>query len=142
MRLLRTRVSTVGNGTDKTAIVGGGGVSTLIPIIKDKLEFHANALAGIGIGRYGSAQLPDATVSASGAPKPLPKLAALAGLVGHPVPSIDLYGYVGTEQVDRRSFSRGSTGFGYGSPQYVHAFGDQAQPGPVPDEQFQAVRSL
>ena len=119
-RLMRDRVSVIGSGTNKTAVAGGIGGSTVIPIIKDKLEFHGNVLAGYGIGRYGSAQLPDATIGRDGAPRPLPEISLLAGLIGHPTSSVDIYGYGGTEQVSRRSFASGGKGYGYGSPLYVN----------------------
>ena len=119
-RLMRDRVSVVGSGTNKTVVGGGIGGSTIIPIIKDKLEFHANVLGGYGIGRYGSAQLPDATIGRDGAPRPLPEVSVLAGLIGHPSSSVDLYGYGGTEQVSSRSFTSGGKGYGYGSPLYVN----------------------
>ena len=120
LRFLHDRVSVVGDGRNNTAIGGGGGAATIVPIVKGKLEFHGNLLAGYGIGRYGSAQLPDATLSQSGAPIPLPEIEALAGLVAHPVKSVDLYAYVGTEQVRRRSFAEGGKGYGYGAPEYVN----------------------
>ena len=119
-RLLRDRVSAIGSGTNKTVVAGGVGGAMIVPLIKDKLEIHGNVLAGYGIGRYGSAQLPDATIGVGGAPKPLPELALLAGLVGHPIPTVDLYGYGGTEQIGRRSFTSGGKGYGYGSPLYVN----------------------
>ena len=120
LRFLHDRVSRVGDGTNHTTAAGGGGFATVIPIIGKALEFHGNVLAGYGIGRYGSAQLPDATLSQSGAPTPLPEVEALAGLVAHPAPTVDLYAYVGTEQVGRRSFTAGGKGYGYGSPIYVN----------------------
>ena len=120
LRFLRDRVSVVGDGHSRTAVAGGGGVTTILPIVNKKLEFHGNILAGYGIGRYGSAQFPDATISRSGAPVPLPEIQALAGLVYHPVPTVDLYAYAGTEQVQRRSFAQGGKGYGYGSPLYVN----------------------
>jgi len=120
MRFLHDRVSVVGSGQNNTEIAGGGGFATVIPIIGKALEFHGNVLAGYGIGRYGSAQLPDATISQSGSPIPLPEIQALAGLVGHPSQSVDVYAYVGTEQVRRRSFTEGGKGYGYGSPLYVN----------------------
>jgi outer membrane murein-binding lipoprotein Lpp len=119
-RLMRDRVSVIGGGTNKTVVAGGIGGSTNIPLIKDKLEFHANVLAGYGIGRYGSAQLPDATIGSGGAPRPLPEVEALAGLILHPVPSVDVYGYGGIEAVSSRSFTSGGKGYGYGSPLYVN----------------------
>lgn len=120
LRFLHDRVSVPGGGRNNTVVAGGGGVSAVIPILGSKLEFHGNLLAGYGIGRYGTTQFPDATLSRSGAPAPLPQIQALAGLVAHPVPAVDLYAYVGTEQVGRRSFSVGDRGYGYGSPLYIN----------------------
>ncbi len=120
LRFLHDRVSVVGDGNNHTVAAGGGGVATVIPIIKGALEFHGNALAGYGIGRYGSAQLPDATFSQTGAPVPLPEVIAMGGLVSHPIQPVDLYAYVGTEQVRGRSFSENGKGYGYGSPLYVN----------------------
>ena len=120
LRFLHDRVSVVGDGHNNTAVTGGGGVSAVIPILGKTLEFHGNLLAGYGIGRYGTSQLPDATLSRSGAPVPLPEIEALAGLVAHPAREVDLYAYAGTEQVGRRSFAEGGKGYGYGSPLYVN----------------------
>jgi hypothetical protein len=118
-RFFHDRVDAVGNGTSNTRIGGGGGVAALIPIVPNLLDFQISGLAGVGIGRYGSGQLPDATLSQSGRPVPLPEITALAGLVGHPISDIDLYGYAGTEQVlSREDFSSKGLGYGYGSPLY------------------------
>lgn len=121
LRFLHDRVSVTGAGRSTTAVGGGGGVGASVPLLNGKLVLRANVLAGYGIGRYASGQLPDSTLSQSGAPVPLPEITALAGIVGHPVPSVDLYGYVGTEQVARRAFASGGRGFGYGSPLYPNA---------------------
>lgn len=56
------------------------------------------------------------TISQTSAPKPLPEVYALAGLVGHPSSVADLYSYVSTEQVGRRSFNIGDVAYGYGNP--------------------------
>ena len=117
-RQFNVRVSTVGNGSNKNVLGGGGGADAQLPIVPHLLDFQASFLAGDGIGRYGSAQLPDATISQTGAPAALPEIEALVGLIGHPVPALDVYGYVGTEQQRGRSFASGGKGFGYGSPLY------------------------
>ena len=118
-RFLRDRTSVTGGGANNTVLAGGGGGDVILPVIKGKLDLQGNILAGEGIGRYGSAQLPDATFSQSGAPLPLPEIIAMVGLVGHPVKSVDLYGYAGTEQITQsRSFTQKGKGYGYGSPLY------------------------
>ena len=120
-RFLGDRVSVVGNGHGNTRLAGGIGAGTILPILGDKLSFQASGIAGYGLGRYGTSQLPDATISRSGAPAPLPEVQALVGLVGHPVPEVDLYSYVGTEQIGKKTFDVGGRPFGYGNPLYVNA---------------------
>lgn len=112
----QTRVSTLGSGSNKNAVAGGVGANALLPLIPKALDFQASFLAGYGIGRYGSAGLPDATVGSNGQPVPLPEIIALVGLVGHPTGNIDLYTYAGTEQESARDFTVAGKGFGYGSP--------------------------
>jgi hypothetical protein len=118
-RFLHDRTSIVGSGRDNTVLAGGGGAAAILPLIKGKLDLQGSFLAGEGIGRYGSGQIQDATFSQTGAPVPLPEVIALVGLVGHPVKAVDLYGYVGTEQITHtKAFREGTRGFGYGSPLY------------------------
>ncbi len=119
MRFEHDRVShAAGTGGNFTEVAGGGGAAAFIPLLDDKLAFQASVLAGDGIGRYGTSQLPDAVVGRNGAPKPLAEVQALGGIVAHPVPSVSVYGYVGTEQVGRSNFVSGGKGYGYGSPIY------------------------
>ena len=82
------------------------------------LDFRVSGLAGDGIGRYGSGQLPDAVVGPDGAPDPLPEVEGLVGLEAHFGPRVDLYAYGGTEQIGRRDFVAARKGYGYGSPLY------------------------
>ena len=76
-------------------------------------------MAGEGIGRYASGQLPDATISPNGAPRPIPEVTALFGLVYHPAKAWDLYAYAGTEQEEKVSLNyyngRTVTPYGYGN---------------------------
>ena len=120
-KLLHDRISIGGSGHNNTVVGGGGGGGAILPLIAKKLDFQVSGLAGYGIGAYGSGQLPDAVVGANGTPKPLPEYAILAGLVAHPTPALDLYSYVGTEQVSRASFNAGGRPFGYGNPGYSNA---------------------
>ncbi|MCQ8240052.1 hypothetical protein [Rhizosaccharibacter radicis] len=121
-RFLHDRVSTLGNGDGHTRLAGGGGAGMILPLIKGKLDFQASGLAGEGIGRYGSAQLADATIGRDGSPAPLPEVLALAGLIWHPTKMLDFYTYVGTEQITHRvDYHVGRTGYGYGSPLYSNA---------------------
>ncbi|MGI4944369.1 MAG: hypothetical protein ACRYHQ_28060 [Janthinobacterium lividum] len=120
-RFLHDRVSVVGSGDSHTTLAGGGGVAGSVPLLGGKVALRGSILGGYGIGRYGSGQLPDSTLSRSGAPAPVPSIAALVGVVGHPVPTVDLYGYVGTEQAYRHSFAVAGKGYGYGSGLYSNA---------------------
>ena len=120
-RFMQDRVSVVGNGHSNTRLGGGVGGGFILPIIGNNLTFEGRGLAGYGIGRYGSGQLPDATISPSGAPSPLPEVQALVGIVGHPRSDIDLYSYVGTEQIGRKFFNAGGKAYGYGNPAYSNA---------------------
>ena len=131
-RFLHDRSSVVGNGRNNTVLAGGGGAGVILPVIPGKLEFQGNTLIGEGIGRYGSAQLPDATFSQSGTPLPLPEVIAMVGVVSHPAPRFDLYAYVGTEQITHReSFVENKKGYGYGSPLYSNAGCNIEQPIPA-----------
>lgn len=120
-KLLHDRISVAGSGHNNTAVGGGVGGGAILPIIPKKLDFQVSGMAGYGIGSYATGQLPDAVVSAAGTPKPLPEYTALAGVVGHPAPSVDLFSYVGTEQISRTSFNAAGKPYGYGNPGYSNA---------------------
>ncbi len=121
-RFLHDRVSSVGSGSGNTVLAGGVGGGVILPVIKGKLDFQASGLVGQGIGTYGSGQFADATLARDGSPQPLPEVIALVGLIARPVKPIDLYAYIGTEQITHREdFSIGKKGYGYGSPLYSNA---------------------
>ena len=120
-RFFQDRVDVVGNGHSNTRLAGGVGGGFILPVLGDALSLEARGLAGYGIGRYGTSQLPDATIGRNGAPAPLPAVQALVGLVGHPVGTVDLYSYVGTEQVGRKFFTAAGKPYGYGNPLYSNA---------------------
>jgi hypothetical protein len=128
-RFIHDRVSTVGDGNSHTVTGGGGGGAILLPVIPNILDIYGSVLAGKGIGRYGSAQLPDAIVGANGKPDPLSETEALLGVVGHPLPVLDVYGYLGTEQISRNFFDTEAKGkttpYGYGNPLYSNAGCDE-----------------
>jgi hypothetical protein len=120
-RFMQSRVSTTGFGTNKNAVGGGGGGNALLPLLPKRLDFQLRVFGGSGIGRYGSAGPPDATVGSDGQPVPIPEIQALVGLVGHPTDKLDVYGYAGTEQEWGRYFAAAGKGYGYGSPLYDNA---------------------
>jgi hypothetical protein len=118
LRIMHDRVSDTGAGANKNVTAGGGGADALVHLIPKFLDVQASFLVGDGIGRYGSAQLPDAVVGRDGQPVPIPEIEALVGVVAHPVPSVDIYGYAGTEQEKAKYFTEAKKGYGYGSPLY------------------------
>jgi hypothetical protein len=105
-----------GTTSDKSAFGWGVGGSVLMPIVAKYLDFTGNVLYGQGIGRYGAGQLADVTIGADGSLKPLTGLAAMVGLIGHPLEGLDVYAYGGIEQVDASFFNSGTTLLGYGNP--------------------------
>ncbi len=121
-RFLHDRVSTLGNGSGNTVLAGGGGAGMTLPLIPKRLEFRLSALVGDGVGRYGSGQFSDATIARDGSPQPLPEVLALTGLLFHANKKLDLYDYIGTEQIlHRESYSVGKNNYGYGNPRYNNA---------------------
>jgi len=109
-------------GESHTVDAGGAGAAMFIHLIPTYLDLQASFLAGKGIGRYGSAQLPDAIIGADGKPRPLSETEALVGLIGHPTPALDVYAYGGAEEIRRDGYNADVKGkelaYGYGNPLY------------------------
>jgi hypothetical protein len=98
---------------------GGLGANARVTLFK-QLDFGLHAMYGNGVGRYGAAGLPDATVNPDGTLATLRSYQGLATLEWH-TPRIDLYLNGGEEYVGHR-FSvdpvSGKT-VGYGAPGFV-----------------------
>ena len=128
-RWFRSRDILVGAQTNHVTRGYGFGGSVLLPLVPKVLDFQASFLGGQGIGRYGSAGEPDATVNpADGSLTPLHGYHALGGLVLRPAPAWTLMAYGGVEHVSARSYdiASGTTtpalyGYGYGSPLFSNA---------------------
>lgn len=73
LRFLGGRVSFASNGTGKNYTTTGEGIGAgmIVPVVPRMLDFQLSGLVGQGIGRYGSASLPDATFSPTGKIEPL-----------------------------------------------------------------------
>jgi len=84
---------------------GGAGASARLPFLAKKLELAAKFTAGSGIGRYGSAQLADATARPDGTLALLKSAQWLGGVEIHPNPKLDLYAYVGQEYAGRAAYT-------------------------------------
>ena len=114
-RLFRSRAAFANH----TVWGGGGGAGAILPLIPKQLDLQADFLAGDGIGRYRTSQLPDVAIKPTGILAPVPGLQALVGLIGHPTDALDLYVYGGLEQAGQTSFTvNGTLPFGYGNPLY------------------------
>jgi uncharacterized small protein (DUF1192 family) len=119
-RFFRARNITAGAQTNvKTNATGFGG-NLILPVIPKVVDFQASVIAGRGVGRYGSAQLPDATVNPGTlGVEPLRGFSALAGLILRPAPMWTFFGYVGEEQVSKKSYNVTAAlktyGYGYGN---------------------------
>jgi len=102
---------------NNTAVGYGGGAAMILPICPEKLDFQANFMVGQGIGRYGSAQLPDIAFEPNGEIKPLSEITAMVGAIAHPEKTWDVYLYGGYEGVERTNYQVGSSyapSIGYG----------------------------
>ena len=84
---------------------GGMGASASIPFAENKVVASLKVVAGDGIGRYGSAQLADATARPDGTLAPIRNLQYLAKLELHPTPKLDLYAYWGSEFDARAAYT-------------------------------------
>ncbi|HVC02161.1 MAG TPA: hypothetical protein VND80_08160 [Steroidobacteraceae bacterium] len=105
---------------------GGFGVGIVAPLVPNLLDFQFSALAGKGLGRYGSAQLPDATFDPSGKLVPINAVDALVGVTLHATPMLDVYLFAGEEKESAAAFNLSTgtgtvVGYGYGNPMYSNA---------------------
>ncbi|HUO22554.1 MAG TPA: hypothetical protein VMU59_08575 [Caulobacteraceae bacterium] len=95
-----------------TAGYGGSAVFNLVPNL---LDVQASAMAGNGIGRYGSSQLPDATTRPDGTLAAIPETMFLAGATLHPIKQLDVYLFGGQEAETNKTFTVGTTVYGTGA---------------------------
>ena len=106
---------------NETTYGGGVGLGMILPL-GSQFDLQLSGLAGRGIGRYGSAQLPDVTVKPNGELSRISAYQALLGLIYRPASDWTVYGYAGIEHADSEHFTAvvdGRTlGYGYGSRLY------------------------
>jgi len=99
-----------GSGAYDSSTLGGGlGVNALVSFLNNRLDIGGHALGGNGVGRYGTAGLPDVTVTPNGELAKLRNGQALGTIEWH-APKIDIYGNGGVEYAGRRY--SGNTGYG------------------------------
>jgi len=84
---------------------GGGGASAKVPLFAKKLEASLKVVGGSGIGRYGSAQLPDTTARPDGTLALVKSGQWLSGLEFHPHAKLDVYAYFGQEYAGRAAYT-------------------------------------
>jgi hypothetical protein len=119
VRLFRDRYYPAGtsaaNAQNDTRVGGGFVASARFPI--SKLDVGLHLVAGDGTGRYGASLLPDITVRPNGTLAPLRNAQGLLSLEYHLGKKWDLFGYAGTEYV-QRTYYVSSTGtlVGYAPP--------------------------
>ena len=93
-RFFRDRIASTATTNGHANITEGYGVGfgALMPFVDKKLELSVEGLLGQGIGRYGTAGLPDATLNpTTGALRPLRQAKIMVGLVYHRTSRLDLY---------------------------------------------------
>ncbi len=98
-----TTPSAAGSFND-TRTGGGLGASLRVPLFKKKLDFAAKAVGGDGIGRYGSAQLADATARPDGTLALIRTAHGMGGLEFHPNAKLDVFAYYGAEYAWRAAY--------------------------------------
>jgi hypothetical protein len=80
------------------------GFNFRVPIAAKKLEFALQGLAGDGVGRYGSAQLPDLTFRPDGTEALIRTAHGYSGLEFHSA-KLDAYAYGGAEWAARTAYT-------------------------------------
>jgi len=120
VRFFRDRyypTTTTAAGAQNDTVVGGGFVANARFPVTTKLDVGLHVLAGDGTGRYGVALLPDITVHPNGTLVPLRNAQGLLSLEFHPDKRLDIFGYAGSEYVQRTFYVSGTgTLIGYAPP--------------------------
>ncbi|HWB32600.1 MAG TPA: hypothetical protein VG714_05450 [Acidobacteriaceae bacterium] len=93
-----------------------GGIVGSARVSPDKfVTLAVQAMAGTGIGRYGSAQLADATLRPDETLEPIRNYHGLLSLETHPTPKLDVFAYYGGEYAQRTVYTTGAGNLiGYG----------------------------
>jgi hypothetical protein len=81
--------------------VGGGFFANGRAPITHYLDLGVHVLGGTGVGRYGTATLPDITVHPDGTLAPIKAYQGLLSIETHPTPKLDIFGYAGAEYAQR-----------------------------------------
>jgi hypothetical protein len=104
------------NYTSNTKSAGGVFGSVRVSPTK-YADFAVQAMAGQGVGRYGSSQLADATLRPDGTLEPVRNYHGMLSIETHPAPKLDVYAYYGGEYAQRTVYTTPQGDLiGYGSP--------------------------
>jgi hypothetical protein len=105
-----------GNYTNTSTGGGGGGSISLYDVVPHHLDLQASFMAGNGIGRYGSTQMPDVTARPDGTLQAIPETMWLAGGTFHANKDWDFYVFGGSEDARSKTYNLSSTSaVGYGT---------------------------
>jgi hypothetical protein len=97
--------------------LGGGLVANARFKPMEKVEIGLHFVGGDGTGRYGASLLPDITVKPDGTLEPLRNAQGLLSIELHPTKKFDVFGYAGTEYVQRTYYKNSAGVFvGYAPP--------------------------
>jgi hypothetical protein len=92
--------------TLSTHVAPAGGILGSARVSLNKyIDVAAQAMAGQGIGRYGSSQLADATLRPDMTLEPIRNYHGLFSLETHPTPKLDVFGYYGGEYAQRTVYT-------------------------------------
>ncbi len=101
-----------GTSTNKNGHGLSYGGSVFVNLVPKLLDVQFSGIAGHGMGRYGSAGLPDVTFDREGREHALREFMLLAGATVHATKALDVYGFAGEEQEYRKTYDDGATGYG------------------------------
>jgi hypothetical protein len=104
--------TSVVEGSNDSVNTWGYGGSVNFQVVPKMLDAQFSYFGGRGIGRYGSAGLPDVTFNAAGDLRPIRENMLLAGLTLHATKKLDVYGFAGEEVEQRLLLSNGLDGLG------------------------------
>lgn len=131
------------NAFNSSAVGGGIGVNARLPIDPaKKVEVGVHLFGGDGVGRYSSAQLPDATIRPDGSLALIRGGSGLGTLELHPSPKLDVYFDYGIEYAYRAAytFANATSGatvpVGYGSTLFNNSGCEAAPPLPTGNNAF------
>jgi hypothetical protein len=96
---------------NNTSSFGYGG-SINFQVVPKVLDVQFSGLGGRGIGRYGSAGLPDVTFDKEGNIHPIREMMLLGGVTLHATKMLDVYAFAGEEQEYMKLLDNGTAGLG------------------------------